>query len=176
MIIVGDKSPAEGPCREGSTIAMTVTDPRETRVDERLVVISSDCHAGPARMHDFRPYVERRDLEQFDAFCAAIDEYDSQKGAGAKGGGAPSHNDDSGLWDADKRRSYLNADGIAGEVIFPQGTVPFAPYPAFVFDRPSMAFGVDVDVRNRGTQIYNRWLAALCELEPERHAGVAVIP
>ena len=145
----------------------------------RLLVISADCHAGPADMRGYRDYVEARHLRDFDEYCRAIDEYErARANDGGRGGGAPAypHELEAGLWDAEIRRRYLDADGLAGEVVFPQGSVPFGPYPAVASAHARLAHAPSAELANAGAAIYNRWLAELCAAEPGRRAGVAVVP
>jgi len=68
----------------------------------------------------------------------------------------------------DVRLQELEDDGIAGEVIFPQ----MAPFGAGL-----MQYRHDVTQQQSlaGNQAYNRWLADLCNVNPGRHAGVAII-
>jgi predicted TIM-barrel fold metal-dependent hydrolase len=73
-----------------------------------------------------------------------------------------------GEFDAAVRLEELEADGIAGEVIFPQ-MAPFGAgllqYRRPVFPEHNLA----------GIRAYNRWLADFCNTNPGRHAGVALI-
>jgi predicted TIM-barrel fold metal-dependent hydrolase len=73
-----------------------------------------------------------------------------------------------GEWDPAVRVRELDSDGIAGEVIFPQ----MAPFGAGL-----LQYRTPVDpVQNlEGNRAYNRWLADLCNTNPDRHAGVALI-
>jgi len=73
-----------------------------------------------------------------------------------------------GEWDASTRLEELEADGVAGEVIFPQ----MAPFGAGLLQYRSP---VDPDHNLEGNRAYNRWLADLCNSHPGRHAGVAII-
>jgi predicted TIM-barrel fold metal-dependent hydrolase len=150
-----------------------------TRSDsnERLTVISADCHAGPASMRDFKPYMERKHHARFDAFCDAADAYDAAVAAELIGrGGAPNHVEDQGLFDYPTREKYLNSDGIAAEVIYLQGSIPFTPYPAVVVQQPQTAFEASTEEKRAGYRAYNRWLSDLCSNDPRRHYGVAEIP
>jgi hypothetical protein len=56
------------------------------------------------------------------------------------------------------RTERLHADGIVGELIFPQGSVPFARYPA-VGDGDTMDWAATPDQRDAGPAIYKSWLA-----------------
>jgi predicted TIM-barrel fold metal-dependent hydrolase len=73
-----------------------------------------------------------------------------------------------GEWDAGFRLSELEKDGVAGEVIFPQ----MAPFGAGLLQYRSV---VDPRQNLEGIRTYNRWLADLCNANPGRHAGVALI-
>ena len=73
-----------------------------------------------------------------------------------------------GEFDATVRIRELDADGIAGEVIFPQ----MAPFGAGLMQ---YRFPVTPEQSFVGCQAYNRWLADLCRANPQRHAGVALI-
>src|SRR5262245_13316092 len=97
--------------------------------DERLTIVSADCHAGPAKMADYRPYLDPAFRADFDDYCTAIEIYDARYNDGLTGGGANSTGED-GLWDVDIRTRCLDGDGVAAEVIFAQGSVPFGTYPA----------------------------------------------
>ena len=71
-------------------------------------------------------------------------------------------------FDADVRVKDLDADGVAGEVIFPQ-MVTFGggliQYRSQIVPEHNLA----------GIRAYNRWLADFCGTNPGRHAGVALI-
>jgi predicted TIM-barrel fold metal-dependent hydrolase len=73
-----------------------------------------------------------------------------------------------GEFDASIRLAELEADGIAGEVIFPQ----MAPFGAGLMQ---YRHPVSPELNLEGNRAYNRWLADLCKANPGRHAGVALI-
>ena len=97
--------------------------------EQRLTIVSADCHAGPEHMTDFRAYLEAAHLAAFDDYCARIDAYERDISSGLTSGGATSTGEQ-GLWDPAVRTRCLDDDGVAAEVIFAQGSVPFAAYPA----------------------------------------------
>ena len=70
-----------------------------------------------------------------------------------------------GEWDMAVRIQELEADGIAGEVIFPQ----MAPFGAGLLQYRNP---VDPEHNLAGICAYNRWLADFCNENPGRHAGV----
>ena len=70
----------------------------------------------------------------------------------------------------------LDGDGIAGEVIFPDGITemnmpPFGAGISLPTDEP-----IDPELQWAGARAHNRWLAELCQMAPERRAGVAITP
>jgi predicted TIM-barrel fold metal-dependent hydrolase len=73
-----------------------------------------------------------------------------------------------GEWDAAVRLQEIEADGLAGEVIFPQ----MAPFGAGLMQ---YRWPVAPEQNLAGVRAYNRWLADLCKTNPGRHAGVALI-
>jgi predicted TIM-barrel fold metal-dependent hydrolase len=73
-----------------------------------------------------------------------------------------------GEFDASIRLAELEADGIAGEVVFPQ----MAPFGAGLMQYRNP---ISPELNLEGNRAYNRWLADLCKVNPGRHAGVAVI-
>jgi predicted TIM-barrel fold metal-dependent hydrolase len=177
----------------------------EVQTMSRVLIISSDCHAGalPATYNEYMP---RKFHEAANAWWLAyaremytragtffdqeaVATYAEQAGEG--GGRMRAFSDPNlklsdadilgmltdasspfaprrGEFDSAVRLKELDADGIAGEVIFPQ----MAPFGAGLMQyrypvTPKQSFA--------GCQAYNRWLADLCRANPARHAGVALI-
>ena len=173
----------------------------------RVVMISSDCHAGGLPEH-YKPYMEKEFHEAADAWWLqyaremmkrmgtffdqeATEEFNARSGDQGAGRMDPNaakeayEASDKELWDflcdpdsmiAPRRGEYLpdvrlqelEDDGVAGELIFPQ----MAPFGAGL-----MQYRHDIPPAHSlaGNQAYNRWLADLCNKNPGRHAGVAVI-
>ena len=90
--------------------------------DERYVIISADAHAG-LPCEEYRPYLDPRYTEQFDAFLAErqamrddqmklnydyITQWETTHEEGLRG-----------AFDAEQRDKEMDADGVAAEVIFP---------------------------------------------------------
>ena len=73
-----------------------------------------------------------------------------------------------GEFDAGVRTADLDADGVAGEVIFPQ---------MVTFGGGLLQYRDPIRPEHNleGIRAYNRWLADFCSTHPERHAGVALI-
>ena len=75
-------------------------------------------------------------------------------------------------WDDELRNGQLEADGIVGEVVFPNTVPPF--FPSFVlFARPPKPD--EYEHRLAGIRAHNRWLADWCARFPERRAGIGQI-
>ncbi len=166
---------------------MTVTTQGETEdavldPNVRLLLVSIDCHAGPEGVDAYRPYVESSLRSRFDEYVHAVALYDERLAEATesrrlRSGGAGTRSETWGLWDAAVRRQELDGDGIAGEVVFPQGGVPFGRYPAVGGGSiDPIEWDATSEERISGPRAYNRWLADLCSDEPARHHGVAVVP
>ena len=76
-------------------------------------------------------------------------------------------------WDDDRRDADQLADGVVGEVIFPNTVPPF--YPGFVlFAGPPEA--EEYEHRLAGIQAHNRWLVDFCRrASPAQRAGIGQI-
>jgi predicted TIM-barrel fold metal-dependent hydrolase len=146
----------------------------------RYLVISSDCHAGlpPER---YRDYLDPKHREAFDQalpiqlrqtqqaaeqFLVADINTEWRRGRDEMLSGA---------WDHDARVRVLDGDGIAGEVIFPDGITEF--------NSPPFGAGLSMPTENvvpelqwAGARAHNRWLAELVAMAPERRVGVAIVP
>jgi predicted TIM-barrel fold metal-dependent hydrolase len=147
---------------------------------DRYLVISSDCHAG-LLPEKYRDYVDPKFREIFD-IALPIQLEEVQKAAKKfliddinrewrKGREEAL----SGAWDHDERIKVLDGDGIAGEVIFPDGITEM--------NMPPFGAGLSLPTENivpelqwAGARSHNRWLAELCQMAPERRAGVAIVP
>lgn len=73
-----------------------------------------------------------------------------------------------GEFDAKVRLAELEADGLVGEVVFPQ----MAPFGAGLMQ---YRHPIAPELNLEGIRAYNRWLADFCGENPGRHAGVALI-
>jgi predicted TIM-barrel fold metal-dependent hydrolase len=148
---------------------------------DRYLVISSDCHAGlpPER---YREYLDPKYRETFDV--ALPIQLEETRKAAAKFLVADINEEWrkgrdvalSGAWDHDARVRVMDDDGIAGEVIFPDGITemnmpPFGAGISLPTDPP-----VVPELQWAGARAHNRWLAEFCQMAPERRAGVAIVP
>jgi len=148
---------------------------------DRYLVISSDCHAGlpPER---YRDYLDSRYREVFDAAlpiqleetrkAAArflVDEVNAEWRRGREAALT-------GAWDHEQRVQVLDADGIAAEVLFPDGITemnmpPFGAGLSLPTDPPIVP-----ELQWAGARAHNRWMAEFCQMAPDRRAGVAIAP
>ena len=128
---------------------------------DRYTVISSDCHAG-ADLADYRPYLEARYHDEFDRWMASYDNPFRDLSAP----------DADRNWDSNVRQAALEADGIVGEVVYPNTVPPFFPTSGLVTPTPPAA---DYPLRQAGLRAHNRWLAEWCAALPGRRAGIGQI-
>jgi predicted TIM-barrel fold metal-dependent hydrolase len=146
------------------------------------MVISSDCHAGlpseeyrewldPAYREPFGEYLTARAAVEADLAERGMrneefaEEWESENAEGLHGG-----------WDTARRDRELDADGVVGEVIFPDADAvtggASAPFGAGL----GATADVPTDLLMAGARAHNRWLAELCSTNPARRAGVAIVP
>lgn len=148
---------------------------------DTYLVISSDCHAGLPNA-EYREWLDAEYRETFDAALLErqrmaelanqgflneefAEEWHRENEEGLRGG-----------WDAARRDKELDADGVAGEVIFPDADA--------VTSGASAPFGAGLgstgdtapELLMAGARAHNRWLAELCSDSPARRAGVAIVP
>jgi predicted TIM-barrel fold metal-dependent hydrolase len=81
-----------------------------------------------------------------------------------------------GGWDAARRDKELDADGVAGEVIFPDADAVTAGASAPFGAGLGQGGEHDPELLLAGARAHNRWLAELCAESPVRRAGVAIVP
>jgi predicted TIM-barrel fold metal-dependent hydrolase len=147
---------------------------------DRHLVISSDCHAGlpPERYRDYL------DPQHRDAFDRALPIQLEMTKLAAKKFLVDEINEEwrrgrdamlAGAWDHEARLRVLDGDGIAGEVIFPDGITEM--------NSPPFGAGLSLPTENvvpelqwAGARAHNRWLSELVAMAPERRVGVAIVP
>ncbi len=142
---------------------------------QRQIVISTDGHCG-ADLWDYKPYLERGYHEAFDLWADNFhdvwaDELDQDRPVNNRSGVASAVTPLN--WDSPLRLNYVDSQGIAAEVLFPNTAPPF--YPSGVFTSPSPRSGEEYQLRFAGLRAHNRWLADFCSEAPERRAGFAQI-
>ncbi|MCP3983341.1 MAG: amidohydrolase [bacterium] len=145
----------------------------------RHLMISSDCHAG-LQPGKYREYIDPQHRKAYDdqvagqiaqfkesakAFMVSefADEWERDKEEGL-----------TGAWDSDRRNAALDADGVVGEVVFPDGLTGG--------NSPPLGAGLtlptdcDSQLQLAGARAHNRWVADFCSLAPARRAGLAIVP
>jgi predicted TIM-barrel fold metal-dependent hydrolase len=147
---------------------------------DRYLVVSSDCHAGlpPER---YREYLDPEHRPAFDHALPIqlamtkeagkrflVDDVNAKWREGIEA-------DLAGAWDHDARVRVMDAEGIAAEVIFPDGITEM--------NMPPFGAGLSLPTENvvpalqwAGARAHNRWMAEFCSMAPERRAGVAIVP
>ena len=125
------------------------------------VTITADTHAG-ASIDGYREYLDPSERSEFDAWRG---EYASPSKKHL--GGKKTKN-----WDSAERRSDLESDGVAAEVIFPNTVPPFYDTAFHIAPPPSPA---QYKRWRAGARAHNRWLAEFCAEEPARRAGIGLI-
>ena len=148
----------------------------------RYLVITADAHAG-LPLPQYREWVEPRYRQAFDdkleedlAFRnwerdTFLDEAFEQNW---KQGRVPEGI--RGAWDSAERNRQLDADGVAGEVIFPDGVTELNTPPFQAGFTLPVGPGIDPELQWAGARAHNRWVAAFCAESPERRAGLALVP
>jgi len=128
---------------------------------DRYLLISADTHAG-GNHEQYREYLDPQYRDDFDAWRNRY-----KNPFRDLHGHLRTRN-----WDDDRRFAEQEADGTAGEVVFPNTVPPFFPTGAIVARPPGHE---EFALRLAGIRAHNRWLADFCSGAPERRAGVAQI-
>lgn len=146
---------------------------------DRYLVISSDGHAG-LRPERYRDYLDARYHDEFDrqhqlrmeALQAAGERLEmaqeTMRWAEDKAHGLE------GAWDSDRRNEVLDADGIAAEVLFPDGLTE-RNSPPFGADLGLLPTGADPELQWAGARAHNRWLSEFVAECPARRFGLALV-
>src|SRR5579875_2287718 len=127
---------------------------------ERYVVVSSDGHCG-GEIHEYKDYLAKEWHDEFEAWVATYQSpFADTVSATAKRN-----------WDSDFRIREMNADGITGEVLFPNTIPPFFTTVGII--------GIGLpksqeEFRRRwaGLKAHNRWLVEFCSKEQDRRRGL----
>lgn len=132
-----------------------------SKPEDHYILISADCHAGGS--HDqYREYLDPEHRDAFDEWRGGYRNPFSDLG------------DERKLrnWDDDLRNRQQDAEGVVGEVVFPNTVPPF--FPSFVlFAGPPKP--EDYELRRAGVRAHNRWLVDWCGRYPEKRAGIGQI-
>ncbi|HEY7106390.1 MAG TPA: amidohydrolase family protein [Acidimicrobiia bacterium] len=144
---------------------------------EPYLVISSDCHAG-LPTEQYRAYIDPDQRPAFDEMLAAREAAASARTSNefADRWLAEHAEGLTGAWDGHRRDKELDADGVVGEVIFPDADAVTgftgAPFGAGIGSTGRL----DPTLALAGARAHNRWLAELCAESPVRRVGVAIVP
>jgi predicted TIM-barrel fold metal-dependent hydrolase len=126
---------------------------------DHYTIISADTHAG-ANHETYREYLDPKYLDDFDAWRNKY-----------KNPWKDLRDTDLRVrnWDDDRRDHDQLADGVVGEVIFPNTVPPF--YPGFVlFAGPPQPD--EYEHRRAGIHAHNRWMVDFCARKPAQRAGI----
>jgi predicted TIM-barrel fold metal-dependent hydrolase len=147
---------------------------------DRLLVVSSDCHAG-LPPGDYRAYLDPKYREAFDAalpiqlertrqaaekFLVADINREWRRGR---------ERELCAAWDHEERVRVMDAEGIAAEILFPDGITELN-MPPFGAGLSLPTEEVVPELQWAGARAHNRWIAEFCQMAPERRAGVAIVP
>jgi predicted TIM-barrel fold metal-dependent hydrolase len=128
----------------------------------RMAIISIDGHV-TGSFDQFREYVERKDMDAYDAWVKSLAD------AGLTTLGNMKLNADPAMqWDSSMRQRDLERVGVVAEVLFPNG-LPFQTSAFVDVGEVGDSYG------QAARDVYNRWLADFCAEVPGRRAGQAVV-
>jgi predicted TIM-barrel fold metal-dependent hydrolase len=143
---------------------------------QRPVVISCDGHA-TGRPEDYVSYVEPAYRAQYEEFVGKLAK---QRAAQAKAReenrslfskeGSEAFEKETGdardgEWNSSVRTRVLEEEGVVGEVLFPNGGVPFGGF----------GESADHELRGVGNRAYDRWLLDFANELPGRRAALAML-
>jgi predicted TIM-barrel fold metal-dependent hydrolase len=147
---------------------------------DRYLLISADGHAG-LPPQQYRAYLDPRYRDAFDAALPAqieqtrrneekflVKEFNQRWRRGIE-------RELRGAWDSEQRLAVIDADGVAAEVLFPDGITEMNS-PPFGAGLSLRSWGVDPELQWAGARAHNRWLAEFCGLAPARRVGIAIVP
>jgi hypothetical protein len=130
-------------------------------VSDHYTIISADTHAGGSHAQ-YREYLDPQYRDDFDAWRSRYrNPFKDLR-------------DDRRLrnWDNDMRSGQQLADGVVGEVIFPNTVPPF--FPSFVLAAPPPKPD-EYEHRMAGIRAHNRWLVDFCAAFPTQRRGIGQI-
>lgn len=146
---------------------------------DRYLIVSTDGHAG-LPMGGYRDYLDSRYHAAFDEALPIqkkmtrkaeekflISEFNDNWRKGIE-------KQLTGAWDGAMRDQVIDGDGVAAEVLFPDGITEMnaPPFGAGLSLRP---WGVDPELQWAGARAHNRWMAEFCQDNPVRRIGLAIV-
>ncbi len=158
------------------------SNPSERQLVDPYLIITSDSHAGLPTAA-YRPYLESKYHAAFDQFLSErgialeemtnlgvrnsdfADSWYAEHGEALNAG-----------WDALKRDQELDAEGIAGEIIFPDADAVESRTCAPFGTGLGLSGDTDPELGMAGARAHNRWLAELCQHAPNGAAGLRSSP
>ncbi len=149
----------------------------EAELDRPTVIVSGDSHVGPRLVEDLRQYCPQDWLEEFDNDVSK-QKYLAEKAALLAAESPEAEKDPHpnldlpGHYDPAANIADMDGEGIATQVLFHFSQngedMPWVGHGlgmVFDYERGAVAY-----------EIYNRWLADFCSVEPARHIGLAYLP
>ena len=124
-------------------------------------LISSDTHAG-ASVEGYKQYLDAKHQALFDEWRGSYRNPQKQHI------GSKKHKN----WDDAERMRDLEAEGVVGEVIFPNTVPPFFRTSVLICGNPSRE---DYPLRWQGVKAHNRWLKDWCAEFPDQRAGIGIV-
>ncbi len=146
---------------------------------DRFLIVSTDGHAG-LPMERYRDYLDSKYHAAFDEALPIqremtrraeekllLSEFNDKWRQGIE-------EDLKGAWDGTVRNRVIDADGVAAEVLFPDGITEqnAPPFGAGLALKP---WGVDPELQWAGARAHNRWMAEFCRDDPHRRIGLAIV-
>jgi predicted TIM-barrel fold metal-dependent hydrolase len=149
-----------------------------------LTLVSADTHVGLLLVEQLKDYCPSKYLGAFDEFVASWKAIltssdhvpDYTRDLYLSGSPGLANLQSLGHHDMHVKLKEMDEDGVAAEVIFHSSEngqpMPFRPLSAnFSHDARE-----DPELATVSCQMYNRWLADVCSIQPGRHAGLAYLP
>jgi predicted TIM-barrel fold metal-dependent hydrolase len=124
-------------------------------------IISADTHAG-ANIQTYREYLDEAHKKLFDEWRG------SYRNPQREHIGSKKHKN----WDDAERIRDMEAEGVIGEIIFPNTVPPFFKTSVLICGNPNPE---NYRLRLEGIRAHNRWLAEWCAEHPERRAGIGIV-
>lgn len=160
---------------------------------DRYTMISQDCHAG-APWYVYRKYMDPAFREDYDRWLskwldgvtrvgqAEIEKEMPFQFATMSAGRQREYLEAMeksmghlGNWDPGVRARELDREGIAGEVVFCDGSQKNYPPFGMGFVLRHVHEKAPYEHRLAGCKAHNRWLAEFCQTNKGRHAGIALV-